>query len=124
MTNWLRGARAPRPATASHPPRLGVESLEVREVPASLAPDNLPGAPHPERPDRAGVEVVYTESNNPAPGQNAVLGFYRNPVTGGLVQFGAFATGGTGQLNVPKLVGPTTATRRCKQPPTGGSCSR
>src|SRR5262249_56741760 len=54
---------------------------------------------------RAAAVNVYTETNNPNPGLNAVLGFHRN-ADGSLTQFGSFATGGTGQLNVPKAVGP------------------
>jgi len=48
---------------------------------------------------------VYTETNNPADGQNAVLAFRRDGRTGDLTQIGKYATGGTGPLNVPKAVG-------------------
>src|SRR5439155_24450697 len=52
------------------------------------------------------VTTVYVESNNPDPGENAVLAFGRDPTDGSLTQIGTFATGGTGQLNIPKVVGP------------------
>jgi 6-phosphogluconolactonase (cycloisomerase 2 family) len=70
-----------------------LEALEDRAVPAAHAH-------HP------GLEIVYVETNNPAAGQNAVLAFRRNPADGGLTEIGSFATGGTGQLNLPKAVGP------------------
>src|SRR5258708_6807610 len=48
-----------------------------------------------------GAEFVYVESNNPQPGQNAVIALRRHPATGALGQVGAFATSGTGFGNVP-----------------------
>jgi 6-phosphogluconolactonase (cycloisomerase 2 family) len=53
----------------------------------------------------AAVTTVYTESNNPAAGENAVLAFHQN-VNGSLTQFASFNTGGTGQINLPKVIGP------------------
>lgn len=53
----------------------------------------------------ADATVVYVESNNPTAGQNAVLAF-RRTADGTETQIGTYATGGTGQLNVPKAVGP------------------
>lgn len=83
-------------------PRLGVERLEDRAVPASLDPVALFDTTRVGRPAAADV---YTETNNPNAGLNAVLGFHRD-ADGSLTQFGTFATGGTGQLNIPKAVGP------------------
>jgi 6-phosphogluconolactonase (cycloisomerase 2 family) len=50
-------------------------------------------------------EVVYTESNNPQPGQNAVLAL-RQGRDGSLHQIGKFLTGGTGQANPTQGLGP------------------
>jgi 6-phosphogluconolactonase (cycloisomerase 2 family) len=81
---------------------LNVEGMEDRSLPAPLTGgglfDTLPLG-------RAAAVNVYTETNNPNPGQNAILGFHRN-ADGSLTRFGSFATGGTGQLNIPKAVGP------------------
>jgi 6-phosphogluconolactonase (cycloisomerase 2 family) len=98
--NWFRTRRpVPTPTRI----RLNLEGMEDRSLPAPLAGGEfLDQTP----PDRAAAAVnVYTETNNPNPGQNAVLGFHRN-ADGSLTQFGSFATGGTGQLNIPKAVGP------------------
>ena len=54
---------------------------------------------------------VYVETNNPTSGQNAVLAFHQSPTDGSLTQFGSFPTGGTGQLNVPKVIGPDDGDR-------------
>lgn len=51
------------------------------------------------------VTTVYTESNNPQPGQNAVLAL-RRAADGSLRQVGKFATGGTGQANPTQGLGP------------------
>ncbi|HXE51487.1 MAG TPA: beta-propeller fold lactonase family protein [Tepidisphaeraceae bacterium] len=61
------------------------------------------GAPHPVGPL---FTTVYTETNNPTSGQNAVLAFRRNPFDGSLHQIGSFATGGTGQGNPTEMLGP------------------
>lgn len=92
-------SHANRPAART---RLGVERMEDRLVPASFGPDGLFD---PVRVDRPTTADVYTETNNPTSGRNAVLGFHRG-ADGRLTQFGSFATGGTGQLNIPKAVGP------------------
>ncbi|HJZ56018.1 MAG TPA: beta-propeller fold lactonase family protein [Gemmataceae bacterium] len=92
MSNCSRGVGSALRA------RLGVEAFEDRLVPSSSRLGDSPGS--------AAAAVVYVESNNPEPGQNAVLAYRRNPANGSLRQIGTFATGGTGQLNVPKLVGP------------------
>ena len=88
--------------TAARHTRLAVEAIEDRAVPAALGAGHVLG---PVPLGRAAVVDVYTETNNPTPGLNAVLGFHR-AADGSLTQFGTFATGGTGQLNVPKSVGP------------------
>src|SRR5262249_7310694 len=92
MSNCSRGVGSALRA------RLGVEAFEDRLVPSSSRLGDSPGS--------AAAAVVYVESNNPEPGQNAVLAYRRNPANGSLRQIGTFAPGGTGQLNVPKLVGP------------------
>src|SRR5262245_48665995 len=102
MLSWLKPSARRAPARS----RLGVEALEDRAVPASLSPDNLFGAAAPDGPPGAGTATVYTETNNPEPEQNSVLAFRRNPATGDLTRIGSFATGGSGQLNIPKAVGP------------------
>src|SRR5579871_4391444 len=52
--------------------------------------------------------VVYVHTNNPVPGQNAVLAYTRDPNTGILKQIAGspFLTGGTGYLNSPERLGP------------------
>jgi 6-phosphogluconolactonase (cycloisomerase 2 family) len=88
-----------RPTTPRHA-GLALEALDARDVP-SAAPllDGVYSSPF------GTTAVVYTESNNPATGQNAVLAYTRSP-DGALHELGSFATGGTGQLNIPKVVGP------------------
>jgi 6-phosphogluconolactonase (cycloisomerase 2 family) len=81
--------------------RLKLESLEERAVPATLQPGLL--SPEPFIPSAA---TVFVETNNPAAGQNAVLAFRQNPDTGGLTELGSFPTDGTGQINLPKVIGP------------------
>lgn len=76
--------------------RLALESLDERAVPSANPFDRFDQPP----------TVVYTETNDPREGQNAVLAYRRDARTGELTRIGKFATGGTGQLNVPKLVGP------------------
>jgi 6-phosphogluconolactonase (cycloisomerase 2 family) len=88
-----------RPETALRT-RLAVEVLDARDVP-SAAPVTAGAFREPF----GSAAVVYTESNNPADGQNAVLAYTRTR-DGALHELGSFATGGTGQLNVPKVVGP------------------
>ena len=51
-------------------------------------------------------ETTYVESNNPNPGQNAVLQLKLNPSTGRLNQVGTFLAGGTGQANPTQKLGP------------------
>ena len=97
MLTWLRT----RVETAlAHRARLELEPLDARDVPAVLKPGPL------DRPVTNDAAIVYTETNNPQDGLNAVLAFSRDARTGALTRIGSYATGGTGQLNVPKLVGP------------------
>jgi 6-phosphogluconolactonase (cycloisomerase 2 family) len=98
MLNWIRKSRVRRAATPKA--RLRLEVLEDRAVPSSL-PAEL--ASQPVGP---AVTTVYVETNNPAAGQNAVLAFRRSPSDGGLTEIGSFKTGGTGQINLPKVIGP------------------
>jgi 6-phosphogluconolactonase (cycloisomerase 2 family) len=109
MLSRIWNRRPTRPA--AHRARPYLEVLEDRTVPArhglglrSLAglEDLLAAAAHA----RSASSTVYVETNNPADGQNAVLAFRRNPRDGSLTEIGAFATGGTGQLNLPKAIGP------------------
>jgi 6-phosphogluconolactonase (cycloisomerase 2 family) len=95
MFRWLR--TRPSSSAVALRARLDLEAMDNRDVPsASPFADGGSGTP---------PAVVYTESNNPTTGQNAVLAYLRDG-SGQLHQIGSFATGGTGQLNVPKIVGP------------------
>ncbi|MDB5289477.1 MAG: 6-phosphogluconolactonase [Phycisphaerales bacterium] len=78
------------------------EPLEARKM-LSVSPH----AGHDGESPR-GETVVYVESNNAAPGKNAVLGFRRDPVTGSLTELstGPFFTGGTGFANGNAGLGP------------------
>jgi 6-phosphogluconolactonase (cycloisomerase 2 family) len=112
MLNWIRKRRQSRPAVAPRRPRLGVESLEERAVPAA------PQVPSSAGPAAAAVATVFVESNNPEPGQNAVLAFARR-ADGSLQQIGTFSTHGTGQLNLPKVVGPDDSSQEVVATPDG-----
>src|SRR5262249_7359173 len=56
--------------------------------------------------------------NNPIPGENAVLAFHQND-NGTLTRIGAFATHGTGQLNIPKALGPDDSSQEVIATPDG-----
>jgi 6-phosphogluconolactonase (cycloisomerase 2 family) len=99
MFNWIPKRCPARPVAVACRARLGVESLEERAVPAA------PQLPHPADSAAAIVATVYVESNNPEAGHNSVLAFSRSS-DGTLSQIGTFSTHGTGQLNLPKVVGP------------------
>jgi Lactonase, 7-bladed beta-propeller len=94
-----------RPSATSRRARPQLEALEERAVPA--------GHLHPA------PSFVYAETNNPAAGQNAVLAFRRNPADGGMTEIGSFATGGTGQLNLPKAIGPDDGDQQVVATPDG-----
>jgi 6-phosphogluconolactonase (cycloisomerase 2 family) len=64
-------------------------------------------------------DVVYVESNNPKPGQNAVLAFRRNPADGSLERIAAFKTGGTGFLNASERLGPDDSDQELVASPDG-----
>ena len=65
------------------------------------------------------VTTVYVETNNPAAGQNAVLAFRQNPANGRLKEIGSFITGGTGQINLPKVIGPDDSSQEVVATPDG-----
>ncbi|WP_020470090.1 lactonase family protein [Zavarzinella formosa] len=94
---WMRSASQ---TSRSKRTLLNVQSLDERAMPAAL---NSCGPCAPGANDTA---IVYTETNNPQDGLNAVLAFRRDAATGDLTRLGSYATGGTGQINVPKIVGP------------------
>jgi 6-phosphogluconolactonase (cycloisomerase 2 family) len=65
------------------------------------------------------LSTVYVESNNPDLGENAVLAFSRDPSDGSLTQIGTYPTGGTGQFNLPKVVGPDDSDQEVVASPDG-----
>lgn len=110
MWNWTWKRRPQRRGAASRRVRLCLESLEERTVPTGLQPSLFGGGP--------AITTVYTESNNPAPGQNAVLAFHQN-ADGNLTQIGSFKTRGTGQINLPKVIGPDDSSQEVVASPDG-----
>jgi len=50
--------------------------------------------------------VVYVQTNDPTPGQNAVDAFRRDTATGCLTRIGRYPTGGTGMYNFDDRIGP------------------
>src|SRR6185437_14630097 len=62
--------------------------------------------------------AVYTESNNPAPGLNAVLAFNQN-TNGTLSPIGSYNTGGTGQTNILPSIGPSDSSFEVIPTPDG-----
>ncbi len=112
MSHWTWKRRPHRRAKELRRTHLRLESLEARAVPASLQPgffDDGPAGP--------AVTTVYTETNNPAAGKNAVLAFRQTD--DGLKQIGSFATGGTGQINLPKVIGPDDSSQEVVATPDG-----
>ncbi len=109
MLHWFRKQTCRKPALPHA--RLHVECLEERRVPAGLSPN-------PAREAGSAVATVFIESNDPVPGENAVLAFRRG-ADGSLVQTGTFATHGTGQLNIPKVVGPDDSSQEVVATPDG-----
>jgi 6-phosphogluconolactonase (cycloisomerase 2 family) len=63
--------------------------------------------------------TVYVESNNPDLAENAVLAFRRDPSDGSLTQIGTYATNGTGQFNLPKVLGPDDSDQEVVATPDG-----
>src|SRR5262245_20703581 len=97
LSTWMRGlqgrvtgARRPRPGHRPRRPRCrpAVEHLEGRLVPSAVQ------------------TVVYTETNDPTPGHNAVLAYRSDPADGHLTLLGSYLTGGTGQANPTDALGP------------------
>lgn len=76
------------------------EPLESRTLMSST------GVSDPSGGHGLNATTVYVESNNPEPGQNAVIAFSRDPSNGSLHQIGKFLTGGTGLANVTQGLGP------------------
>jgi hypothetical protein len=113
MWYWTWKRRPCRRVADTRRVRLCLERLEERAVPASLQP-----GPLGEWSSGTAVATVYTESNNPAAGQNAVLAFRQNP-NGSLTQIGSFNTGGTGQINLPKVIGPDDSSQEVVATPNG-----
>jgi 6-phosphogluconolactonase (cycloisomerase 2 family) len=102
MLNWIRRRRHPRPAPVVRRARPGVEALEVRAVPSATTQ----------------LATVFVETNNPDVGNNAVLAFNRR-ADGALQEIGSFRTHGTGQLNIPKVVGPDDSSQEVVATPDG-----
>jgi len=84
-------------------------------------------APSPESLENrvflsATVTTVYTESNNPAVSQNAVLAFHENS-NGSLTQIGTFPTHGTGLKDLPPntlpALGPDDSSTELVKTPDG-----
>jgi 6-phosphogluconolactonase (cycloisomerase 2 family) len=90
------------------------ETLEARAL------LSVTGLSHGERHFDHGhaVTTVYTESNNPQPGQNAVLAL-RRAADGSLHQVGKFLTGGTGQANPTQGLGPDDSDQEVIASPDG-----
>jgi hypothetical protein len=112
MLQWIWNARSPRNAGA-RPVRLRLENLEERAVPASPHVSFLGNGSA-----QAAIATVYTESNNPESDHNAVLAFFRS-AEGTLTQIGTFSTHGTGQVNLPKVVGPDDSSQEVVATPDG-----
>jgi 6-phosphogluconolactonase (cycloisomerase 2 family) len=91
--------RSGRPALRQAHVELTLECLEDRRVPST-------------------VTTVFVETNSPIADDNAVLAFRRD-ATGDLHQIGKFATGGTGQVNLPKVVGPDDSSQEVVATPDG-----
>jgi 6-phosphogluconolactonase (cycloisomerase 2 family) len=106
MLNWIW--KRPYRRAEARPTRLSLENLEERAVPAKLP---LSFAGHAQA-------FVYTESNNPESDHNAVLAYVRE-ANGTLTQIGTFSTHGTGQLNLPKVVGPDDSSQEVVATPDG-----
>ena len=65
------------------------------------------------------VTTAYVESNNPNPGQNAVIALRRDPADGSLHEIGTFLTGGTGQANPTQGLGPDDSDQEVIASPNG-----
>ena len=94
-----------KPSSPSPSPSL-IERMEGR---------TLMSAGHPS------PSYVYVESNNPNPGQNAVLAYRADPATGALTPLAhnRFLTGGTGQRNAAEALGPDDSDKEVVASPDG-----
>jgi 6-phosphogluconolactonase (cycloisomerase 2 family) len=95
----FRRNRSSRPVQRPARVRPTLENLEDRCVPSA-------------------VTTVFVETNSPIAGDNAVLAFRRDG-NGGLHEIGQFATGGTGQINLPKVIGPDDSSQEVVATPDG-----
>jgi DNA-binding beta-propeller fold protein YncE len=84
-----------------------VEPLEGRTLLSGVGHDDHGGGGGHGHHDDA-LNVVYLATNNPNPGQNAILAYHRDPDTGALTPFehGPYLTGGTGFYNDDERLGP------------------
>lgn len=62
-------------------------------------------------PHETASNVLYIATNDPAPGQNAILAYRRDAGTGALTLFGTYPTGGTGFANPFGFLGPNDGDR-------------
>jgi hypothetical protein len=109
MTRRLSGSRSlcSRPSgpsfkTVSRDTHGSTASIEMLEGRVFLSASQGEGGRH-------GLDVVYVASNNPNPGQNAILAYHRDEQTGALTALGdgsVFPTGGTGFFNGDERLGP------------------
>jgi 6-phosphogluconolactonase (cycloisomerase 2 family) len=85
----------------------------------TVASGGIQGFSIAARPAAPSSPTVYIETNNNNAGQNAVLAFREDLANGGLQEFGSFATGGTGQINLPPVMGPDDASQEVTASPDG-----
>src|SRR4051812_5920346 len=96
----LRNLRArfggsPRPLSRSARGIVGWMGVLV----LALSWTSLVGIPAQAGPKGRAANLVYITTNDPTPGQNAVLAFRRNPNDGSLAPLGRFLMRGTGTGN-------------------------
>jgi 6-phosphogluconolactonase (cycloisomerase 2 family) len=92
------------------------ESLEKRALMSTSAALHDADHGHSGRGD---LTVLYTESNSPESGKNAVLAFERDPRDGSLHQIGKFLTHGTGQPNPAQAIGENDSDQEVIASPDG-----
>jgi len=91
---------------------MNFEMLETRTLMSGTGFSDL-------QPDHGPAETAYVESNNPQPGQNAVIALRRDPSDGSLHQIGKFLTGGTGFGNATQGLGPDDSDQEVIASPDG-----
>lgn len=96
-----------------HADGAGVEPLENRTL------MSVSGFPQFGGDHGADQSTVYVESNNPQPGQNAVIAFHRDAASGALRQIGTFPTRGTGFGNATQGLGPDDSDQEVVASPDG-----